>query len=76
MVRVVKADEEASRAHADASKAHKTLRQLEVDVDALRLVSFYMPSQLLHSSTLNQPSHTCKLYACDYVNDVCKHMAP
>lgn len=42
MDRVVKADEEASRAHADASKAHKSLRQLEVDVDALRLVSYYM----------------------------------
>ena len=42
MDRVVKADEEASRAHADASKAHKALRQLEVDVDALRLVSYDM----------------------------------
>ena len=39
MDRMVKADGEASKAQADANKAHKALRQLEIDVDALRLVS-------------------------------------
>lgn len=39
MDRMVKADGEASRSQADANKAHKALRQLEIDVDALRLVS-------------------------------------
>lgn len=38
MDRMVKADGEASKAQADANKAHKALRQLEIDVDALRLV--------------------------------------
>ena len=39
MDRMVKADGEASKAQADATKAQKALRQLEMDVDALRLVS-------------------------------------
>ena len=37
MDRMVKADGEASKAQADANKAQKALRQLELDVDALRL---------------------------------------
>ena len=36
MDRMVKADGDASKAQADANKAQKALRQLEIDVDALR----------------------------------------
>ena len=36
---MVKADAEASKAQADTNKAQKALRQLEIDVDALRQVS-------------------------------------
>ena len=47
MDRMTKVVEEASRAQADANKAHKTLRQLEKDVDALRCAlcfSLVMPN--------------------------------
>lgn len=46
MDRMVKADGEASKAQTDATKAQKALRQLEMDVDALRQVS---PCCCVHS---------------------------
>ncbi len=47
MDRMVKADGEASKAHADANKAQKALRQLETDVDALRC-SQHLKSSIHH----------------------------
>lgn len=52
MDRMVKADGEAGKAQADVNKAHKALRQLEIDVDALRLV-------FTHSIALFYIRHQC-----------------